>query len=145
MSDYKLTTELLKLSNSKDWDIAKLEWDSINIEKVKESETCLCGHYPISEVCILENKNTKYTIRVGNCCVKKFNDKPDKIFKAIKRIKEDISKSVNSETLDFCLQKKYISKKDSYFYMSILRKRKLSDKQLKWKQDTNKKIIKYTL
>ena len=59
MSQYLLTTELLKLSFSQKWDEAKLEWDVIDIEKVEDPETCLCGHSPILEICIICNTKTK--------------------------------------------------------------------------------------
>ena len=141
MSQFKLTTELLKLSNSPRWDEAKLEWDVIDIEKVEEAETCLCGHFPILEICTIGNTKTKKEARVGNCCVKKFNNKSDKIFRAIAKVKKDFEKSVNSETLNLAVKNIWISDKEYKFYIDILRKRKLSEKQMNWKVAINKKII----
>ena len=144
MSQYKLTTELLKLSNSQKWDDAKLEWDVTDIEKVDDSETCLCGHFPILEICTISNTKTKKDARVGNCCVKKFNNKSDKIFRAVAKIRKDFEKSVNSETLNLALKNKWISQNEYKFYMDILRKRKLSEKQMAWKISINKKITSRT-
>jgi hypothetical protein len=140
MSEYKLTKELLRLSQSANWDEAKLEWELVDIEKVKDAEECLCGHYPINEVCLIHNKKTKANARVGNHCVKKFNNKPDKIFQAVKKIKKDNLKSVNAETLEFALERRKITQEDYDFYLNILRKRNLSEKQQKWKQDINTRL-----
>ena len=141
MSEYKLTTELLKLSSSTKWDEAKLEWELIDVEKVEEAEECLCGHYPILEICTIKNIKTTKLARVGNCCVKKFNDKSDKIFRAISKVKKNSSKSLNAETIDFAFNKKWITEKDRNFYMDIFRKRNLSTKQDSWKTSINKKIL----
>jgi hypothetical protein len=141
MSEYQLTSELLKLSQSKKWDEAKLEWDLIDIEKVDESEECLCGHYPINEICLIKNNKTNKESRVGNCCVKKFNNKSDKIFRAIAKVKKNFEKSVNSETLELAKQNKWINSWEHKFYMDILRKKRLSDKQVVIKKGINKKII----
>ena len=140
MSQYKLTTELLKLSTSSKWDKAKLEWDIADIERAKEAETCLCGHFPILEICTIHNTKTGHDARVGNCCVKKFNDKSNKIFRAVAKIKKHVEKSVNSETLDLALRNDWINLKSYNFYMDILRRRNLTEKQIKWKVSINEQI-----
>ena len=141
MSQFQLTSELLKLSFAKTWDEAKLEWDLVDVEKVSDLETCLCGHYPISEVCVIKNRKNHKVTRVGNCCVKKFNERSGKIFQAYTRIKKDTEKSLNAETIDFAFQKNWINDRERNFYMDIFRKRKLSEKQLAWKISVNKKIL----
>jgi hypothetical protein len=141
MSLYKLTTELLKQSQSQVWDEAKLEWDLVEVERVEDPEGCLCGHFPILEVCMIKNKKTGQDARVGNCCVKKFNDRSDKIFRSVARVRRDSDKSVNAETLKFALDKGWIIEKDHAFYIDILRKRNLSEKQLAWKKSINQKIM----
>lgn len=141
MSQFQLTTELLKLSRSQNWDEAKLEWELVDIERVEDPETCLCGHYPILEICTIKNRKTNKNADVGNCCVKKFIDKSDKIFRSVAKVRKDSEKSVNAETLDFALNKNWISPKDYGFYMNILRKRGLTEKQLSWKKSINQKIM----
>lgn len=141
MSQFQLTTELLKLSQSQNWDEAKLEWELVDIEKVEDSETCLCGKYPILELCTIKNRKTNLETIVGNSCVKKFIDKSDKIFRAVTKVIKDSEKSVNSETLIFALDKNWINSKEYNFYMNILRDRKLTEKQLFWKKSINQKIM----
>ena len=144
MSQYQLTNELLKLSHSKTWDKAKLEWEVVDVEKSEDPEQCLCGHYPILEICTISNLKTNEKARVGNCCVKKFNNKSEKIFRAIDRVRKDETKSVNSETLDLAFNKKIINLKERNFYIDILRRRKLSSKQLDWKIAINRKLKRLT-
>lgn len=72
MSQYKLTNGILKLSVSKVWDTASLEWKLNEIYEAVNPETCLCGHFPIVEICILKNNLNNESVTVGNCCVKKF-------------------------------------------------------------------------
>jgi hypothetical protein len=53
MSEYKLTEEILKRSQSNVWDMAKLEWKLNEIYEAEEPETCLCGHFPIGKYTIM--------------------------------------------------------------------------------------------
>lgn len=142
MSVFQLTKELILLSQETTWDKAKLEWSLFDIEKVTESETCLCGHYPISEICIIQNSTNGNFARVGNCCVKKFIEQSDKVFQAVKRIKNDETRSLNAEALNFTYEKGFINTKEKDFYFDIMRKRSLSTKQQSWKVAINQKVLK---
>ena len=51
MGESKLIQEIIKLSVADIWEIAKCEWELIEIYFSDEPETCLCGHYPIIELC----------------------------------------------------------------------------------------------
>lgn len=62
MSEYKLTQEIIALSVSSNWDVAKLEWKLYEIYEADEPETCLCGHFPIIEICVLSNAK-KFAIK----------------------------------------------------------------------------------
>jgi len=143
MSQFQLTTKLLKLSFSQIWDEAKLEWNLIEVEKVAEAEAeeCVCGKYPIIEICTIKNKINNNNARVGNSCVKKFINKSDKIFRSISQVKKHIDKSLNAETISFAFEKQWITQKDRDFYINIFRKRNLSEKQNGWKTSINKKIL----
>jgi hypothetical protein len=90
MGEYKLTQEIVARSVATTWDEAKLEWKLEEVYEADEPETCLCGHAPIVERCILRNQSNLNTALVGNCCVKKFIGLPsDKIFQAFKRVRKD--------------------------------------------------------
>ena len=49
-----LQSEILALSSAKSWPKAVKEWERAGVEKLEigeESQTCLCGHFPIRELC----------------------------------------------------------------------------------------------
>ena len=144
-----LKANLLVLSSSKDWPSAKQEWklhDIYILEENDEKEKCSCGHYPIKEVCILKNEINNNTAVVGNVCVKRFMDNIKYVdLSSILKVKKSNTKSVSENILELSYKKGYIIKKDYNFYKDIYRKRKLSEKQISWKQDVNDKIIKQFL
>lgn len=143
---YKLTNEIISLSDSEYWNEAKLEWGFEYAYYSENLETCLCGHYPIKNVCVIKNSINNNATEVGNCCVNKFLniDDGNKIFTSIKRLKNDISKSMSPEVLDFMNDKKIISDFEFEFYQDTIRKRKLSIKQLTIREKINQKLLDFT-
>jgi hypothetical protein len=142
LSEYKLTEEIIKRSESQTWDIAKLEWSLHQIYEADEPETCLCGHFPIIEICNLRNKLNGKFATVGNCCVKKFIGLPsDLIFQAVKRVRKDIEKSLNSEAIHHAHEKVWINDWEFKFTIDTMRKRNLSAKQLKTRTTVNEKML----
>jgi len=142
MSQYKLAQEIIALSESAIWDKAKLEWELDQVYQEEEPDTCLCGHYPILEICILKNRFNQNSAVVGNCCVKKFIGLPsDKIFQAIKRVRKDETKSLNAEALAHALRNRWINEWEYNFYLSIAKKRDLSSKQEQKKLQVNQKVL----
>lgn len=142
MSEYQLTTEILKLSQSQKWDEAKLEWKLLNIYKEDEPFTCLCGHNPIIEICILKNIKNGNEAVVGNVCVKKFLGLPsDKIFNAITKISEDIHNALNPEAIVHAFEQGWIDDWKKNFYLDTWRKRKLTQPQMAKRIEINKKVL----
>lgn len=142
MSEYQLALEIIKRSVNPTWEMAKREWKLVEIEESEDYETCLCGHYPIRELCTLKNiKNGKKTI-VGNCCVKKFLGLPsNKIFQAVKRVRKDTGKSLNAETIRLAYEQGWINDWENNFYLDIMRKRMLTNRQLAKKLQVNEKVL----
>lgn len=141
MSEYKLTQGIIELSEAKTWDSAKLEWKLAEVYEADEPETCLCGHFPIIEICILSNTKNRNSTSVGNCCVKKFMGLPsDKIFTAVKRVRKDNEKSLNAEAIQYAFEKNWINDWEKSFYLDIMRKQNLSTKQLATKIKINEKL-----
>lgn len=142
MSEYQLTSRLIALSVSDTWDEAKLEWGLDHVWREDEPDTCLCGHFPIIEICLLLNRRNNNKAIVGNCCVKKFTNLPsDLIFQAVKRIQEDEERAINPETIDHAHQKGWINDWERRFYMGTWRKRKLSGAQHTKRVQINQKIL----
>lgn len=142
MSEYKLTEEIINRSQSKVWDMVKLEWSLYQIYEAEEPETCLCGHFPIIEICTLRNKFNGQFATVGNCCVKKFIGLPsDLIFQAVKRVRKDNQKSLNAEAIQHAFEKGWINEWEYKFSLDTMRKRNLSQKQLQTRMKVNEKML----
>jgi hypothetical protein len=142
MPQFQLTTEILNRSVAKTWDEAKLEWSLLEVYEAEIPETCLCGHFPIVELCVLINRHTRGGATVGNCCVKKFIGLPsDKIFQGVKRIRKDQTKSLNAEAVQHAYDRHWISEWEKNFYFDIMRKRNLSPKQAVKKNEINLLVL----
>ncbi|WP_051931188.1 hypothetical protein [Gillisia sp. Hel_I_29] len=143
---FKLTDEIIKLSESDLWNSAKMEWNFEYAYQSEDLQTCLCGHYPIKNICVIENTINKNSTEVGNCCVNKFLgiEEGNKIFVSIKRLKIDPEKSMSPEVLDYLFRKKVITDFENKFYSDTIRKRKMSSKQLEIRKRINKKLITFT-
>lgn len=142
MSEYKLGAEIVARSKANTWDEAKLEWELESVFHEEEPETCLCGHFPINEICVLRNKLNGKTADVGNCCVKKFMGlQSDKIFQALRRIRSDLCRPLNVETIDHAYKNKWINEWEYRFSMDTVRKRKLTPSQMFKRQQINQRVI----
>jgi hypothetical protein len=142
MSEYKLTQEIIALSIAKTWDKARSEWKLDRVYYEDEPDTCLCGHFPILEICVLLNEQNGQTATVGNCCVKKFIGLPsDKIFQAVRRVRYDYTKALNEKTIAHAYQHNWINDWERDFYFDTMRKRKMSENQLTKRIQINQKIL----
>jgi hypothetical protein len=142
MAQSKLTTEILKLSKSQDWEAAKLEWHLEQVYMAESPETCLCGHFPIIEICTIANARTLHTATVGNCCVTKFIGLPSKrIFDGLKRVRKDVQSALNEDAITYSRSKGWISSWEYGFLVSTMRKRNLSGKQRQFRESINSKIL----
>lgn len=119
-SSWKLPAAIIDLSESTDWSIVVKEWQLDYIEHLEageESETCLCGHYPIRELCHIINTRTNENAIIGNHCITKF-DKDDpahavfgdapKVFRSFKTILNEPTASASKATLDYAAKKKFL-------------------------------------
>jgi len=115
MSQEILMREILARSRATDWEAARTEWilNGVHLVAWEDSETCLCGHQPIREVCTIVNQITEAEVIVGNCCVKRFLELPSQdIFNSIRRVEMDGTKSFNLKTLTFLWRREVISSDD---------------------------------
>ena len=144
-NEFKLMEEIVALSVSDVWSKAKFEWELETIYFLgsdEAAETCLCGHYPIRELCILRNIKNNKTTTVGNVCVTKFIGLPaGVIFRSVENIKKSIHQSLNRETIEYAYSKGIINDWELKFYADTMRKRKLSDKQRSKRTKINQKIL----
>ena len=133
------------MSDAKDWDSARREWSVLNIYKVdgiENAEQCLCGHYPIMELCYIHNKKTESKALVGNCCVKKFMGIDlNQVFDGLKRIMKDDSKAANAAVIEHCYGNDILTDWEYEFCNDTKSKRSLTVKQLSIRKRINQKVI----
>lgn len=139
---HQLKTEILKLSGAAHWAVAKKEWKLVDISEAEEPETCLCGHFPIIELCTIHNPTTGKSTDVGNVCVRRFlGFRSDLIFQSLKRIRKDLTKSIGADARVFFHQRVIINNWEYEFQQSTMRKRNLSLKQQASRLTINQKVL----
>ncbi|CAN7595492.1 hypothetical protein LJR099_004490 [Variovorax paradoxus] len=90
----------------------------------------------------MRNKTNGTFATVGNCCVKKFLGLPsDLIFEAIKRVRADGNKSLNAEALEYARRMGWINDLEADFFLRIMCKRVMTDKQPAKKRQINAKFL----
>lgn len=138
----QLKCTILALSCAKEWEVARKEWRLVEIFEADEPETCLCGHYPICEICTISNATTGKSVDVGNVCVRRFlGFRSDLIFQSLKRIRSDRDKAIGPDATAFFRQHKIINDWEYQFQQSTMRKRNLSQAQLASRQKINEKVL----
>jgi hypothetical protein len=140
----RLRDAVLPLSKAEDWHVAKKEWELVNISQAEpdEPERCLCGHRPILELCEIRNRLTHHMATIGNQCVRRFMGlESEALFRGIRRIRKDVDKSMGSDLAVWLFERRLITKWDYDFLGSTSRKRILSDKQQRHRQQINQKAL----
>lgn len=144
-NEAKFKAAILGLSISKDWDEAKAEWELFFVYDDPNDRACQCEHSPIHQICVIRNrKNTKRT-EVGNVCVRRFLRLfSNRIFLCIKRLRNDIHKSLNPKSLELFRERGVISAGEEQEYKSYWRKRvHISDDEKRQKLDINSRVLTY--
>ncbi len=138
----QLRDAIVARSVEKSWEAARLEWRLNHIFEVDDPETCLCGHFPIIEICVLANRKNGQSAEVGNVCVKRFlGIRSDKIFSCVKRLRKNIDKAPNPETIELLYEQTLITAWERTFSYNTLKKRNLTSKQLAKRREINDKIL----
>ena len=138
----RLRQAILARSQASDWETARKEWGLVTIFEAGEPETCLCGHYPIIDICEIANRLTKRNAEVGNCCVKRFLGlRSDLIFTGLKRIRKDLDKSLNADAIAYFREKGVLDDWEYGFLQNTMRKRSLSFAQAEKRRGINRKVL----
>lgn len=123
-------------SKIKDPKVAVTEWRYLY--SYTENSHCICG-MPIKENCLIENVHNKKVLTVGNVCINRFlNEDYSFIFKARKSLIEN--KTPNKSFITYCYEKGKINNYEQDFLINTFRKRKLSSKQIKFKNSLINKL-----
>lgn len=141
----KLKAHIIPLSKASDFYNAKSEWKLIGVEIQEDWDNCPCGQ-AIKELCYIQNQLNSNETYVGNVCVNQFiGIDTGNLFAGLKRIANDNNANANEDLIMHAYQLGYIYENEYHFLMQTRRKRKLSDKQLAWKQKINMRIVNQTV
>jgi len=129
-----------------DWHDARREWDlsSIFFTGPDEPGTCLCGHFPIREHCVLANRVNGNLAVVGNVCVKRFlGIDSEELFAAFRRIIRNHEAALSERAIDYAYERGWIAEWERDFSLNTCRKHrgKLTARQLTKRVEINAKII----
>ena len=150
---FHLFPEIIQLSVAGNWSQAVKEWKLVDIEMLDRGEfdQCLCGHWPIRELCHIVNTQNGNKTTVGNHCIEKFNKQGNaegaafssvpKMIRACKKIMKDSTASVNRELVKYAYRAHVFTRDNARFYASIIEKRNLTRKQLEYKKSLNHKLL----
>lgn len=141
----KFKKAVLDLSDAKDWLEAKPEWELHAVYNDGSDRTCECGHQPIHQICVIKNRENENEAEVGNVCVHNFMKLASRrIFAVLRRVRSEISKSLNPAALDLFLRRGVITPAECDDYLSYWRKRtNMSDRQRRQKIDINERVLGY--
>lgn len=134
---FALFERIIELSKTNDWHIARKEWTVEGIYISDDPETCLCGHYPIKELCVLYNAVTDTRATVGNCCVRHFlgDNTVGRVLDAIK------DQRINGDLIEYAYNAGVLDDWEYSFLCSTWRKRKMTTKQAAIYKKLHKKIF----
>ncbi len=149
---WDLPTRIIELSEADAWSGAVSEWKLQDVELLGpgESESCLCGHKPIRELCHIKNTKNGLTATVGNHCIAKFSGEElaeadfevvPRIISGCRRIFSDANASANKELIEYAHRIGVFTERDRDFYVQVWRKRKRSDAQEGYKRSLNQKLL----
>jgi len=141
-----LKQAVLERSIAKDWRDAIKEWRVVGITLNEEdSDTCVCGHYPIKEICTITNVLTRYDLDIGNHCVLHFlKISTGNVFANIKRIRTDAAKAVTKDLLELAYENCWINDWEYTFCLDTAKRRKMTEKQIACRTRINEKILQRT-
>ena len=146
MSNFKQLQQIIieHSNNTTNWNDTISEWKLLYV--TKGNSNCLCGK-EISNLCHIQNVNNLTEFVIGNECIKKIcpNDeikgKTLNLFECISKLKKDNSKAPNKVLISYSKQQGILTEWEEQFSLNTYRKRKLSEKQLYWRIEINKKIL----
>jgi hypothetical protein len=140
-----LKAHILGLSEASVFEDARREWSLVGLEMSDEEDECPCGH-AIKEHCHIRNGRNGNATYVGNVCIKLFiGIDTGNTFDGLRRIAADPAANANEDLINHAQKLGYLFDGEYKFLMDTRRKRKLSGKQLVWKEKISRRILSRTV
>ena len=119
---------LLRYSEADRWEDARQEWrlNHIWYADIEDARTCGCGHYPICEVCVVENEVNGTVLEIGNCCVNQISPEFDTLKRIFPALREG---RINPAIIDYAFKQGIINDWEKNFLQDIWRKQAFTFKQ----------------
>lgn len=142
-NELKFKAAILELSTSPEWDEAKAEWKLHFVYNDPDDRSCECEHAPIHQICVIKNRKNGNKAVVGNVCVRRFlRLLSNRIFSVVRRLRDDINRSLNPVALDLFKDRDIISHQEEQEYLSYWRRRKnMSDDERAQKLAINQRVL----
>lgn len=138
----QLKREIISRSDAKTWSEARLEWRLSWIDIAPELRGCLCGHFPIREICYLTNIKNRSRAEVGNVCVNKFMGiNSAAVFRCLGRIRKDDRKSLTPDAYELFHDNGVLTDWEYEFCEDTCRSRNLTDRQMLKRRNINRKVL----
>jgi hypothetical protein len=141
---HRLADAIIARSVAVTWDDARLEWDlsSVFFADKDYPGTCLCGHQPIIEHCVLANRENGNEAVVGNVCVQKFIGLPtEALFRGLRRIMADRAAALSLEVIHYAIEKGWVNDWERRFYLNTRGRQHLSERQRAKREEINARIL----
>jgi hypothetical protein len=139
----QLLRAIVQLSLVNDWSRAKLEWRLSGLYfQCDPPGTCLCGHYPIHNHCVLVNRFNRQEVTVGSCCAQRFlGIDGEPLFRSLKRLIKNPRAALSKDLIRLAYHQGILTDWEINFYLDSLRYRWLSPKQQYKRQQINLKVL----
>jgi hypothetical protein len=140
----QLAQAIIDASIADTWELACLEWQPAGVQ-YEHDGTCICGHRPIYEQCFIVNSYNSNFLKVGNVCIKHFMDMPElhELHRKFKLL--TVYENYNYKTPKALLQapniENVIGPVQLNFLLQIQDGRRLSAKQIAWRVNIHKQMI----
>lgn len=133
---YDIFEPILELSESEDWNKARLEWELEGYKYFKDWTYCACGH-KIKEALIIRNQLNGNEATVGNCCINQFPGQRSRYL----AFKAALDCRINEALIELTYELNILTDWEHKFMLDVWRKRKFKGKQRKYYLEIKRKIF----
>lgn len=138
----QLQAAVIAASEANTWESARAEWlPGLMWEEPKGR--CSCGYNPILQHNEIRNTINGKRLVVGRVCIRQFFELPEveSLWSALDRLKADPTGSIPIVLVREASSAGWLNEREEEFLTSIYRKRKLSEKQLRWRKALADRIL----